>query len=138
MPPFHTTRLVEFSDTDMAGIMHFSAYFHFMEAAEHAFLRSLGLSVYSEVDDVVLTFPRVSASCDYAAPIRWEDQVDVEVNVECIGAKSVTYGFQFSVGGRKVAKGKMTSVCCRVEHKKPPVSVEIPDEFAEKLRRASA
>ena len=39
---FKQTRRVEFSDTDMAGIMHFSNFFHFMEATEAAFLRSLG------------------------------------------------------------------------------------------------
>jgi hypothetical protein len=37
--PFHTSRFVEFSDTDMAGIMHFSAYFRYMEAAEHELRR---------------------------------------------------------------------------------------------------
>src|SRR4051812_43106379 len=63
--PFHTFRLVEFADTDMAGIMHFSAFFRFMEAAEHALLRSLGLSVYSEINGEVVTFPRVAASCEY-------------------------------------------------------------------------
>ena len=42
---FNTTRRIEFSDTDMAGIVHFSRFFVFMEAAEHAFLRSLGTSV---------------------------------------------------------------------------------------------
>src|SRR5260221_14772436 len=42
---FKHTRRVEFSDTDMAGIMHFSNFFRFMEATETAFMRSLGLSV---------------------------------------------------------------------------------------------
>ncbi|MHC4772214.1 MAG: acyl-CoA thioesterase, partial [Planctomycetota bacterium] len=28
-------RRVEFHDTDMAGIVHFTAYFRFMETAEH-------------------------------------------------------------------------------------------------------
>ena len=42
---FKITRRVEFSDTDMEGIMHYSNYFRFMETAEHAFFRSLGYSV---------------------------------------------------------------------------------------------
>ena len=41
-------RRVEFSETDMAGIIHYSAYFQYMEEAEHEFLRSLGLSVVLE------------------------------------------------------------------------------------------
>ena len=44
---FKTIRRVEFSETDMAGIMHYSNYFRFMETAEHAFFRSLGLSIFT-------------------------------------------------------------------------------------------
>ena len=44
---FKLRRQVEFSDTDMAGIMHFSNFFRFMEAAEHAFFRSLGFSIHT-------------------------------------------------------------------------------------------
>ena len=42
---FVTSRRVEFSDTDAAGIMHFVAFFRMMEQAEHELLRSVGLSV---------------------------------------------------------------------------------------------
>ena len=49
--PFRISRFVEFADTDMAGIMHFSAFFRFMEGAEHALLRSLGFSVFTEVGE---------------------------------------------------------------------------------------
>ena len=38
-------RKVEFSDTDMAGIVHFSRLIVFMENAEHAFIEALGGSV---------------------------------------------------------------------------------------------
>ena len=132
---FHTSRFVEFADTDMAGIMHFSAFFRFMEAAEHALLRSLGLSVFKEIDGEVITFPRVSASCDYRSPARCEEVLEIDVTVDRIGTKSVTYGFAFSHGGRDVAKGSMTSVCCRIPHGGTPVSIPIPEVIAEKLRK---
>jgi acyl-CoA thioester hydrolase len=133
--PFRTKRLVEFSDTDMAGIMHFSAFFRYMEAAEHELLRNLGFSVNSEVDGVPISFPRVAASCEYHSPARCEDVLEIDVTVRRVGTKSVTYGFQFWDNGRDVATGAMTSVCCRVEHGKPPVSIAIPEEVAKELRR---
>ena len=133
--PFHTSRFVEFADTDMAGIMHFSAFFRFMEAAEHALLRSLGLSVFSEVGSEVITFPRVAASCDFHSPARCEEVLEIDVTVDRVGTKSVTYGFVFSNNGRDVATGKMTSVCCRVPHGGLPISIPIPDEVAAKLRK---
>src|SRR5689334_6065032 len=42
---FRYTRRVQFSETDMAGIVHFSAYFRFMEEAEHALWRAAGVSI---------------------------------------------------------------------------------------------
>ena len=51
---FQITRRVEFSETDLAGIMHFSNFFRFMESAEHAFWRSLGFSVTGSRNGVEL------------------------------------------------------------------------------------
>jgi len=118
----------------MAGIMHFSAFFRFMEAAEHALLRSLGLSVYSKVNGEIVTFPRVAASCEYHSPARCEEELAIEVAVERVGTKSVTYVFASSHDDRKVATGRMTSVCCRVPQGGVPVSIPIPDHVAVKLR----
>jgi 4-hydroxybenzoyl-CoA thioesterase/acyl-CoA thioester hydrolase len=136
--PFHTSRFVEFSDTDMAGIMHFAAFFRYMEAAEHQLLRSLGFSVYSEIDGMPVSFPRVAASCEYHSPARCEDVLEIDVTVHRVGNKSVTYGFAFSQHGRDVATGTMTSVCCRVPHGEPPVSIPIPDAISTKLREYAA
>jgi 4-hydroxybenzoyl-CoA thioesterase/acyl-CoA thioester hydrolase len=133
--PFHTTRFVEFADTDMAGIMHFSAFFRFMEAAEHALLRSLGLSVFSAVGGDVVTFPRVAASCEFHSPARCEEVLEIDVTVDRVGTKSVTYRFAFSHGDRDVATGTMTSVCCRVPYGGTPISIPIPEEVAAKLRK---
>jgi acyl-CoA thioester hydrolase len=132
--PFYTSRLVEFADTDMAGIIHFSAYFRYMESAEHELLRSLGYSVYSEVDGVPISFPRVAASCEFDTPAKCEDTLDIAVTVRHVGNTSVTYGFDFSDQGRDVAHGTMTSVCCKVEHGKPPESMTIPEGLAKELK----
>ena len=45
MPPLQTRRRVEFRDTDAAGIVHFSAFFFWMESAEHELLRAAGVTV---------------------------------------------------------------------------------------------
>ncbi len=130
--------MVEFHDTDMAGIMHFASFFVYMESAEHELLRSLGLSVHMVADGERISFPRVSASCDYKAPAHCEEMLDVAITVARIGAKSVTYDFQFSHGGREVAVGSMTSVCCRIAPGELPVSRAIPADMAAKLRAYAA
>src|SRR6516164_335429 len=65
MPPqFTYTRRVQFSDTDMAGIVHFANFYRFMEEAEHEMFRSLGFKIVEkQPDGSVLGWPRVQASC---------------------------------------------------------------------------
>jgi YbgC/YbaW family acyl-CoA thioester hydrolase len=136
--PFRTTRRIEFADTDMAGIVHFANFFRFMEAAEVEFLRSRGLSVKMELEGLGISFPRVSASCDYFRPARFEDVLDVAVTLEKIGRKSVTYGFEFSLGGAVIARGKVSSVCCRVRADQELESMEIPAAVRDKLEGTGA
>ncbi len=124
--PFRTSRIVEFSDTDMAGIMHFASFFRYMESAEHEMLREWGFSIFDEFDGQNISFPRVAVSCEYHSPARSEDVLDIEISVRTIGKKSITYGLHFSCDDREVATGEVTAVCCRIEYGKPLKSVEIP------------
>jgi 4-hydroxybenzoyl-CoA thioesterase/acyl-CoA thioester hydrolase len=136
--PFRTTRMVEFHDTDMAGIMHFASFFVYMESAEHELLRSLGLSVHAVIDGEQVSFPRVSASCNYSAPARCEEVLDIAITVARIGATSVTYEFEFTHAGRRVALGSMTSVCCRIAPGEPPTPRPVPPEMASALQMYAA
>jgi YbgC/YbaW family acyl-CoA thioester hydrolase len=131
---FRTTRRVEFYDTDMAGIVHFSNFFRFMESVEVEFLRSLGVSVRLPWGPEMIGFPRVSASCDYLRPARFEDLLDVTVTVDKVGRSSVAYAFEFGKDGEVIARGKITAVCCRVEGDKFE-STPIPDEIRELLEK---
>lgn len=130
---FRYQRRVEFCETDAAGIAHFSAFFQYMEQAEHDLLRHVGTSVVSEDEDGTISWPRVSASCDYTGSVRFEDVMDVVVRVARLGAKSVTYEFEFLLKGETVALGKMTTVCCRIQHDAPPESTPIPTWLVEQL-----
>jgi acyl-CoA thioester hydrolase len=133
--PFRTTRLVEFHDTDMAGIMHFASFFHYMESAEHELIRSVGFSVHNKIDGQTLSFPRVAASCDFRSPARSEDVLDITVSLTRIGNTSLHYQLDFSIDGRDVASGQITSVCCRVEPGQPLEAVPLPAELKEQLAR---
>ena len=136
--PFQTRRRVEFVDTDMAGIVHFSNYFRWMESAEVDFLHARGLSVRLPWEGQQLGFPRVSATCDYVKPARFEDLLDVAVRIDRIGSKSVTYAFEFSLAGATIAKGKVTSVCCRIGKNNQLEGIEIPATYRARLQSTTA
>src|SRR5258708_39744369 len=134
---FKIKRRVEFSETDMAGVMHFSNFFRYMEHAEHAFLRSLGLSVVSHNTDPAIGWPRVEAQCEYKKPLRFEDEVEICLRVIKKSEKSITYEFIFQKPSDKdeSARGRMTVVCCTIRPGKMQATF-VPKEFSEKIEVA--
>jgi YbgC/YbaW family acyl-CoA thioester hydrolase len=136
--PFRVTRIVEFGDTDMAGIVHFANFFRYMEAAEHAYLRACGLSVVAEWEGEHVSFPRVSASCDFVRPARFGDVLEIAVRIERLGRSSVTYTFEVSKVGEVVARGQLTAVFCRVRPGHGIEPLEIPGAIRALLERGPA
>ena len=131
--PFTITRRVTFRDTDAAGIVHFYVYFNYMEEAEHELLRNLGTSVVTSDAEGVISWPRVAVACEYRGALKFEDEVEIQVRVERLGEKSVSYVFEFAKEGKEIARGKITAVCCRIQEGAPPRSIAIPAEIAAKL-----
>src|SRR5262249_53108622 len=136
--PFTVRRVVEFGDTDMAGIVHFANFFRYMEAAEHAYLRACGLSVVAEWEGEPVSFPRVSASCDYLRPAPFAEELAITVAVERLGRSSVTYAFEFFKGEDLVARGRVTAVFCRVRPGHGIEPREVPGPIRERLLRGPA
>lgn len=92
---FHFTfrRMVEFSDTDLAGLMHFANFLRFVESAEHAFFRSLGFRVHTSTIDGQEGWPRLEVSCKYLKPARFEETLEIGLRIEEIRNSTLRYSF---------------------------------------------
>jgi len=138
---FKTIRRVEFSETDMAGIMNYSNYFHFMETAENAFFRSLGLSVF-KWGDPPLSWPRVHAECDYKIPLLFEDEVEIHLLVAEKKSKALTFAFKFrklnAAPPVQVARGALTVVCVSHQADGRMAACAIPKLVADQIQTAPA
>ncbi len=136
---FKIQRVVEFNETDMAGIVHYANFFHYMEAAEHAFFRSLGFSIWTQHVEPPVGWPRVHAECDFKSPLRFEDEVEVHLLVAEKKSKSLTYRFRFRKLNAKppleVGRGLVTAVCVTQQHGKM-VSTPIPKIIADQIEVA--
>jgi YbgC/YbaW family acyl-CoA thioester hydrolase len=139
---FKATRRVEFSETDMAGIVHYSNFFRYMETAEHGFFRSLGFSVVMEHFETPMGWPRVHAECDYRQPLRFEDEVEIHLLVSEKKSKSLSYLFKFrKLNGPEpveVARGSLTVVCVTKQADGKMAAAPIPKIFADKIEVAPA
>jgi YbgC/YbaW family acyl-CoA thioester hydrolase len=137
---FRQRMRVEFSDTDMAGIVHFCRFFHYMEVTEHAFLRSLGLSVHLEIDGRVVSWPRGRVECTYKAPLRFEDEFDVHLLVRAMNRSSITYHFRFLREGEELlAEASVTTICVAADRATGEMAaISIPEAFRECIEIAPA
>jgi YbgC/YbaW family acyl-CoA thioester hydrolase len=137
---FKARRRVEFSDTDMAGIMHFSNFFRFIETAEHDFFRSLGFSIWEKNRHPRIGWPRVHASCDYHKPLRFEDLVEIHLLVAEKRSKAITYQVRFrrlsGEASEEVARGRLTIVCVSHGTDGTMKATAIPEEIASRIEVA--
>jgi acyl-CoA thioester hydrolase len=138
---FKIRRIVEFSDTDMAGIVHHAVFYRYMESAEHAFFRSLGLSVAPPKTPASVGWPRVHTEADFSAPLRFEDEVEIQLLVAEKKSKALTYAFRLrklnTPEPHEVARGKITVVCIKMVGGKMKAT-NIPKEIADKIQVAPA
>lgn len=68
---------VRWVDTDALGVVHYSNYFRYVEAAEEELHRSLGFTFKDLNEKYDIAIPRVEAFCKYKAPARFGDLVVV-------------------------------------------------------------
>ena len=138
MTTYTTTRQVEFAETDMAGIMHFANFYRWMENVEHEFFRSMGPSIHTKLDGQHIGWPRLESTCKFKRPLKFEEIVIIDLSIEEITQKTVTYKFEFKkeLDGEtlRVAQGQMTTVCATVEPSTGKLAaIPIPELIRNKL-----
>jgi 4-hydroxybenzoyl-CoA thioesterase len=105
--PFVSRMPVRFADVDHAGIVYYPVFFHYFHVAFEEFFRDrLGPRAYVDLlDRRRIGFPSVSAGCDYQRPLRFGDTVEVEMAVERLGGRSITFGYRvFRAADAQVAR----------------------------------
>jgi len=129
MASFTVDHRANFSDTDAAGIVHFSMIFFWVEATEEALFLQLKLPFLRTEGAKLTGFPRVRVECDFLSPIYREDVVTISLTPIEIGDKKLVWGFAAAVGERAVAKGALTTVYAWREAQGPMSAALVPLEI---------
>ena len=120
----------------MAGIVHFSMFFRYMEEAEHALWRAAGLTIATPGERI--GWPRVSAAFDYKAPLRFEEEFEVTVEIARVARRTIDYAFTLIRDGRPIGSGSITIACVSKTPGEPMKSINVPADIVGKLRAAVA
>jgi acyl-CoA thioesterase FadM len=135
MQPYTAEYRANFSDTDAAGIVHFTTVFFWVEATEEALFRKLGLPFIRAEGAKLTGFPRVRVECDFLSPIHREDVVSVALSPNELGDKKIVWGFEAMVGARAVARGTLTTVYAWREGQGPMSAALVPLEIKTALQK---
>lgn len=132
---FTYRRRVQFADTDLAGLVHFSMVFRYMEEAEHALWRAAGLSIARAGE--VTGWPRLAASFEFKAPLRFEEEFAVYVTVAHVTRKTMEYEFRIERGEVGVGEGRIKTAFVSKRPDEPMKILELPADIIERLRAAA-
>jgi acyl-CoA thioester hydrolase len=121
---FRYPRRVQFAETDLAGIVHFSTMFRYIEEAEHAMWRAAGLTIAERGSD--LGWPRLNAALEFRNPLRFEDEFEVWVRIAALKTRTIEYEVTIVRGDTVIAVGTMAAVCVRKAPDGTMRAAEIP------------
>jgi YbgC/YbaW family acyl-CoA thioester hydrolase len=131
---YRLTRRVQFYETDAAGIVHFSWFFRYMEEAEHALWRAVGLSVAPPGSEI--GWPRVATSFEFHRALRFEDEFEVWLRVTAIKTKTIQFACLLTRDDTKIATGSLTIACASQQPNQPLKAIPIPPDIAARFQVA--
>jgi YbgC/YbaW family acyl-CoA thioester hydrolase len=140
----HTsTRRIEFSETDMAGLVHFSNFFRYMETAERDFFEAAGVDLIHTQPGELVGWPRARAECKFTAPLRFGDTIDIHLAVKAVKDRAIDYQFRIfrknPDGSRtQAAKAKITTILTQLTESGELQSLELPAHVRKRITAAPA
>jgi len=112
---------------------HFTSFFVYFEAAEQKLFREVLRTDFSNSPETrkIFGLPRVKAYCQYFAPAKFDDVLEVELKIGKIGRSSITYEFSvFNKTSNKMSASGRVKVAAVDKDFNP---MEIPPEIGELL-----
>jgi acyl-CoA thioesterase FadM len=119
------TRRIEWMDTDAAGLYHWTCVFRMAEAAEAALHSALGIA-----DRTFGATPRLAITAEFVRPLRFNDEVQVDLAVEDVGTTSVRYRLTITGPEGEAALGTITTCLVDPESWRP---TPWPDDIRQAL-----
>jgi len=131
---FHWPVRVYWEDTDAGGVVYYANYLRFMERARSEWLRAYGFEqdVLRDASGVVFVVRRVEV--DYLSPARFNDQIDVSVELQELGRASLSVEQTLTRGATRLVSAQVTLACVDAARFKP---VKIPSPILQALDPAT-
>ncbi|MCC2963010.1 tol-pal system-associated acyl-CoA thioesterase [Massilia sp. IC2-278] len=124
---------VYYEDTDAGGIVFYANYLKFFERARTEWLRAAGIGQQDLIASDNAGFVVKSATIDYHAPARLDDEITLTLAVEKLGRASVQFAQKAYRGDQLLAEASVKVGCVDLASVRPR---SLPGHVADKMRAA--
>ncbi len=125
---------VYWEDTDAGGVVYYANYLKFMERARSEWLRMHGFEQDALRDGAGVVFVVRRVEIDYLAPARFNNQLDVSVEMNKIERASLVVTQTVMVGPTRLASAVVKLACVDAVGFKP---ARIPEPILQALARVT-
>lgn len=115
-----STVRVRYADTDQMGVAYHANYFVWFEVARTDWLRAFGVT-YRELEAEGLFLPVIEASCQYRAPARYDDELQIAATARLVSPARLAFDYQITGPSAVVALGH--TVHATLDRKGRPVRI---------------
>jgi acyl-CoA thioester hydrolase len=122
---------VYYEDTDAAGVVYYANYLKFMERARTEWLRAAGYDQRALAAQHGVAFVVRSASIDYLKPARFDDCLQVTVELTRVGAGHIELSQRVMREEAELATAAVKVACVGSRTMRP---VRIPQPLATRIR----
>jgi acyl-CoA thioester hydrolase len=93
--PQSITVRVRYAETDKMGVVYYANYLVWFEVGRCELLRAIGSS-YRELESSGIMLPVIEAHCEYRAPARYDDELQVKTWGELLSPARVEFKYEIS------------------------------------------
>ncbi len=124
---------VYYEDTDAGGIVFYANYLKFFERARTEWLRAAGINQQELIATDNAGFVVKSATIDYHAPARLDDELTLTLTIEKLGRASVQFAQKAYKGDALLVEASVKVGCVDLASVRPR---SLPEHVADKMRAA--
>lgn len=117
---------VYYEDTDAGGVVYYANYLQFMERARTEWLRALGHAQPEMAAKHGVLFVVRAVHIDYLQPSRFDDSLQVTVEVVNVGGSRIRFLQRVLRGYEEITRAEVDVVCVSTDTFKP---VRLPQEM---------
>ncbi len=121
---------VYYEDTDSAGVVYYANYLRYFERARTEWLRALGFEQPAIAEQFGAVFVVRSINVEYLAPARFNDALDISVELIEAGASQIFLQQRVTRGMNTLVEARVRLACVNLSAMKP---VRIPGTIRAKI-----